>query len=73
MRNVSRTVYLSRALFGLGFILLGGVTAFRVLLNPAPPDKKWLGLILAVVMVALGGVRVGQYLRSRNAPPPPPR
>ncbi|HEX3469351.1 MAG TPA: hypothetical protein VHT05_14820 [Candidatus Elarobacter sp.] len=72
MRSINRTVYLSRALFGLAFIALGGVSAFRVLFKPAPPSYKVLGLTLAVVMVALGCVRIGQYLRWRNAPPPPP-
>jgi hypothetical protein len=36
----------------------------------APPGSKTLGLLLAVVMIGLGGVRIGQYVRARRGPPP---
>ena len=70
MRIDRNSVYLYRALFGVGFVVLGVVTAVRVALVHAPPGSKTLGLMLAVVMIGLGGVRVGQYVRARRRPPP---
>jgi hypothetical protein len=70
MRIDRRSVYLYRALFGVGFVVLGAVTAYRVAIVHAPPGSKTLGLLLAVVMMALGGVRIGQYVRARRAKPP---
>lgn len=60
---------LYRALFGLGFVVLGIVTAVRIGMVDAPASNKVLGVMFAIVLVALGGVRVWQYLRIRREPP----
>ena len=70
MRIDRRSVYLYRALFGVGFVVLGAVTAYRVVVAHAPPGSKTLGLLLAVVMIGLGGVCIGQYVRARRDLPP---
>jgi hypothetical protein len=70
MRVDQRAVYLYRGLFGVGFIVLGLVVAYRVAIVPGPWRAKALGLLVPIVMVALGGVRVGQYVRARRRPRP---
>jgi hypothetical protein len=60
---------LYRAVFGLGFVVLGIVTAVRIGMVNAPPSNKVLGVMFAVVLVALGGVRIWQYVRARRRPP----
>ncbi|HZX67829.1 MAG TPA: hypothetical protein VFE70_03040 [Candidatus Elarobacter sp.] len=67
--GANRGIALYRALFGLGFVVLGVVTAVRIGMVPAPASNKVLGVMLAIVMIALGGVRIGQYLRARRGPP----
>ncbi len=70
MRVDRNSVYLFRALFGIGFIVLGTVTAFRVAIVPGAVGTKTLGFLFALVLIALGGVRIGQYVRARRGPPP---
>jgi hypothetical protein len=70
MRVDRRSVYLYRALFGVGFLVLGAVTAYRVAVAHGPLTSKTLGLLTALVMFALGGVRIGQYVRARRNLPP---
>jgi hypothetical protein len=67
--STNRGFPLYRAIFGLGFVVLGVVTAVRIGMVHAPASNKVLGVMLAIVMIALGGVRVGQYLRARRGPP----
>ena len=66
MRIDQRSVYLLRALFGVGFIVFGLVMAASVAVVNAPSGKKTVGFLFAVVMIALGGVRIGQYVRARR-------
>jgi hypothetical protein len=66
MRSDPRIVYRYRAAFGLGFVVLGGVTLYRVAVVNAPPNNKILGVLLALVMVGLGVVRLAQYARYRQ-------
>lgn len=66
MRVDRRSVYLYRALFGVGFLVLGAMTVYRVAVAPGPLTSKTLGLLTALVFLALGGVRIGQYVRARR-------
>jgi hypothetical protein len=66
--RANRGIPLYRAIFGLGFVVLGAFTAYGVLTSRAQGNKV-LGVMLAIVMIALGGVRIGQYLRARRGPP----
>jgi hypothetical protein len=59
-------VYGYRATFGLGFILLGALTLWRVATVPVPAGNKIIGVVLAVAMIALGAARIVQYLRYRR-------
>lgn len=61
-----RTVLGYRAMFGVGFLALGGVTLWRILITPAPGANKTLGMLLAVAMIGLGITRIAQYVRARN-------
>jgi hypothetical protein len=70
MRVDGRSVYLYRGLFGIGFIALGIVVAYQVAIVPGPWRSKALGVLVPIVMMALGGVRVGQYVRARRGPRP---
>ena len=70
MRVSSTTVLRYRAAFGLGFIVLGAVTLWRVLVAAAPPNSKILGALLAVAMVGLGAARMLQYARHRRGAGP---
>ena len=62
----AHVIYLSRAVFGIGFLVLGGLVLARVLAAAAPAGSKVVGAALGVVMVTLGCVRIGQYLRLRR-------
>ena len=67
-RRVDRGVVLGyRAVFGVGFVVLGGATLWRVLATPAPAANKALGALLALAMVGLGAARIAQYVRARRA------
>jgi hypothetical protein len=66
MRNDRRIVYRYRAAFGLGFLVLGAVTLYRVAVIAAPPSNKILGASLAVAMIALGVARLVQYARYKR-------
>ncbi len=68
-RQTSQVVYVSRALFGIGFVALGALALARVLLAAAPPGNKIVGGALGVAMIGLGIVRVGQYVRWRRGSP----
>ncbi len=58
-----------RAIIGTAFALLGAGIAVRLLLVPEPFDKKILGLGFALVLIALGAVRVRGYLLMRKVAP----
>jgi hypothetical protein len=66
MRNDRRIVYRYRAAFGLGFLVLGGVTLYRVAVIDAPFSNKILGGLLALAMLALGVARLVQYARYKR-------
>ena len=55
-----------RAALGVVFTLLGIGIGVEILFRPAPVNQKLLGLAFAVVLVALGVVRVRAYLKLRN-------
>jgi hypothetical protein len=56
-----------RAVIGAIFALLGVGIAVEILLRPG--DKR-MGLAFAVVLIALGVVRVRTYLKMKNGLPP---
>ena len=55
-----------RAILGLVFALLGVGIGVEILVRPGP---KLLGLAFAVVLIALGTVRVRTYLKMRGELP----
>jgi len=59
-----------RAVFGAGFVLLGAVTVWRVIVASAPANNKILGALLGIVMVGLGVARIMQYVRGRGGAGP---
>jgi hypothetical protein len=66
MRIDRKTVLRYRALFGVGFVILGLVVLARVALTPAPANAKILGGLLALAMIGLGVARVMQYAKMRR-------
>ena len=58
-----------RAMIGSAFALLGIVIAVQLLLKPEPFNQKIMGLGFALVLIALGVVRVRGYLLLRKAQP----
>jgi len=56
-----------RMISGVIFSLLGILIAVEILLRPGPPQSKIPGFAFALVALALGAVRVGQYLKARAA------
>jgi hypothetical protein len=66
MRVDRRVVLRYRAAFGVGFIALGAVVLWRILMQPAPPANKTLGVFLAIAMMALGIARVVTYVKARR-------
>ena len=58
-----------RAIIGAAFALLGVGIAVQLLLRPEPPKQKLLGLGFALVLIALGAVRVRGYLALRKSGP----
>jgi hypothetical protein len=68
MRRNPDVVYAYRAAFGVGFVLLGAVTLWRIAIVPVPAANKMLGVLLAAAMIALGTARIVQYVRYRNGP-----
>ncbi len=67
MKRYSLQWYRYRMFSGLLFALLGIVIGIRLLLIAGPPQSKLLGFGLAAVTIALGAVRVLQYVRVRAA------
>lgn len=67
MKRIDQSTVLGyRALFGIGFVALGALTLWRILITPAPGANKSLGVLLAVVLIGLGITRIVQYVRGRN-------
>jgi len=58
-----------RMISGAIFSLLGIVIAVELVLRPGPPQSKIAGFGFALVAIALGVVRIVQYLQARSAPP----
>jgi hypothetical protein len=58
-----------RAIIGTAFALLGVGIAVQLLLRPEPFKQKLLGLGFAIVLIALGVVRVRGYLALKRAAP----
>ncbi len=59
-------IYGYRATFGLGFIVLGAVTLWRVATVAVPPGNKVVGVAAGILMIGLGAVRIVQYVRYRR-------
>ena len=70
MRLNQRILLRYRAVFGAGFVLLGAVTVWRVIVASAPANNKILGALLGIVMVGLGVARIMQYVRGRGGAGP---
>ena len=66
MRSPRPMVYGYRATFGLGFIVLGALTLWRVATVAVPAGNKVIGVVLALAMIGLGAVRIVQYVRYRR-------
>jgi hypothetical protein len=66
MRIDRTAVYRYRAVFGLGFVVLGAVTLWRVAVTSVPASNKFLGVLLALAMIGLGVARLMQYARYRR-------
>jgi hypothetical protein len=66
VRSRPPILYGYRATFGLGFVVLGAVTLWRVATVPVPPGNKVVGVVLALAMIALGAARIVQYVRYRR-------
>jgi uncharacterized membrane protein HdeD (DUF308 family) len=58
-----------RMISGAIFSLLGIVIAVELVLRPGPPQSKIAGFGFAVVAIALGIVRIVQYLQARSSAP----
>jgi hypothetical protein len=70
-RTFSAAAYATRAMFGVGFLVLGGIALYRVVIAPAPPGNKIIGSALGLAMIALGIFRITQYLRWKRGSVPP--
>lgn len=66
MRVNQRLLLRYRAAFGVGFMVLGAVTLWRVAAATAPATNKIIGALLAVAMIGLGLARIMQYVRGRG-------
>jgi 1,4-dihydroxy-2-naphthoate octaprenyltransferase len=66
MRVDRRVVLRYRAAFGIGFLALGAVMLWKIVAQPAPIASKTLGILLALVLMGLGGTRIALYLRARR-------
>jgi hypothetical protein len=55
-----------RAGLGILFALLGAGIGIEILFRPEPFNQKLLGLGFAVVLIALGVVRVRMYLKLKS-------
>lgn len=63
-RGDTRVKY--RAAFGVGFVVLGAITFYRMVAAPAPLSTKLLGLALGAAMLALGIARIAAFLAWRR-------
>jgi hypothetical protein len=66
MRADRPIVYRYRAVFGAGFLALGAVTLWRIVLAPGPAGSKVWGVLFALALIGLGAARVAQYFRARR-------
>ena len=64
-RSVASVTYTARALFGVGFLVLGAIALYRVA-APGPSGNKIIGGVLGIAMVALGVFRIMQYVRWKR-------
>jgi hypothetical protein len=62
---MNRTIARIRAAIGGAFAIVGLVIMIQLILKPAPPNQKLMGIAFAAVLVALGVVRVRAYLLNR--------
>jgi hypothetical protein len=69
MKRGSMAWFRYRMISGAIFSLLGVVIAVELVLRPGPPQSKIAGFGFALVAVALGVVRIVQYLQARSVPP----
>ncbi|MGD0052764.1 MAG: hypothetical protein ABSD03_13265 [Vulcanimicrobiaceae bacterium] len=70
MRVSQIAVLRARALFGVGFTILGAVMVWRVAIAPAPLSGKLIGGLLGLALLALGVTRVAQFVRWRRGSGP---
>jgi len=61
-----QVVYVSRAAFGVGFIVLGALALARVVMANAPVQSKAVGSVLGLAMIGLGAARLVQYVLWRR-------
>jgi hypothetical protein len=66
MRVDRATVARFRAIFGLGYILFGGLALWRVLAAPAPANAKLLGALFGLALIALGVARLAAFAKARR-------
>ncbi|HEY4440831.1 MAG TPA: hypothetical protein VGN14_10260 [Candidatus Elarobacter sp.] len=66
MRVDRRAIYRMRALFGVGFIILGLLTVWRATTTDAGGNSRIIGYVLAVALIGLGAGRIVQFVRLRN-------
>jgi uncharacterized membrane protein HdeD (DUF308 family) len=57
-----------RMISGAIFSLLGIVIAVELVLRPGPMQSKIAGFGFAIVAIALGVVRIVQYVQARSTP-----
>jgi hypothetical protein len=62
-----------RMISGVIFSILGLTIAVELVLRPGAPQSKIAGFGFALVAIALGVVRVIQYLQARTTPGVRPR
>jgi hypothetical protein len=62
-----------RMISGIIFSILGAVIAAELVLRPGAPQTKIAGFGFALVAIALGVVRIIQYLQARTTLGAPPR
>lgn len=62
-----------RMISGVIFSILGTIIAVELVLRPGAPQSKIAGFGFALVAIALGVVRVVQYVQARSTLGAPPR
>ena len=66
MRVDRGTIYRMRALFGVGFIILGLLVVWRAATTDAGGNSRVVGYVLAVALIGLGAGRIVQFVRMKK-------